>query len=263
MAFRKIVGFIFGLFFLFIAAEAQAGSFTIGSGAFKEGCPISVPIIINTASIQSDAANIIIHYNPNEIEILDSSASQNGIQIAPGSAYSIYADNFVDPNAGLIRLTGFSIGMQISGSGLFGSIPLQSKPGITSSNITVEFVPGSTLDSNIAEFLTSDDVLTSVTDSALTFVPGPCTADTRPPAVSLISPANAASNIALNSSVSFHITDNQSGVDLDSLRVDVNGTVYTKTGANTFTYAGTPLNYTITVNPATDFPANAEVVVRV
>jgi hypothetical protein len=248
---------------MFTAHSVEAASFSLVGGTFKQGCPVSAAINMNTVGKDADAANILVHYNPAEVQINDASAAQPGTQIAPGTTFSIYADNAVDPAAGIIRLTGFNVGYAYNGSGLFGSIPFQSMPGVTSSIMTVEFISGSTTDSNIAETITSDDILTSVTNATMNFVTGPCTADLQPPRVVSTNPTNGATNIALTAPVSFRITDNQAGVDLNSLKVNIHGTVYTLAGADKFTYTGVPLDYTITIQPAVAFPANTEIVAKV
>ncbi|MBU0975615.1 MAG: hypothetical protein ABIE03_04325 [Patescibacteria group bacterium] len=104
--------------------------FTPQSGILLIGCESTVNIQVSTGSNYSNAANIIVNYNPQEIEIIDSDPYTSGIQILPGSAYSNYADNVVDTTNGKIRLTGFSVGSNLSGTKTFGIIKFKSFPGI-------------------------------------------------------------------------------------------------------------------------------------
>ncbi|MFH0928381.1 MAG: Ig-like domain-containing protein [bacterium] len=263
---RRLFLTIFLVLGLSAAAGAEAARFSLTSSTIKQGCDGAIPIYLWTQGKETDAANIILHYNPAEIEVLDANPVMPGVQIATGSTYDIWADNVVDSGAGIIRLTGFSIGHSYNsgtGAGIYGSIPVRSKPGVTTSQITIEFRDGDTLDSNVAEYLTSDDLLTSVGDATFTFVTGPCVADTQPPAVSGISPPNGANGVPLDSEVSFRITDNQSGVDLDTLTVTIMGVTYTKNGVNRFTETGVALDYQISITPIAPFPADTLVTVRV
>lgn len=241
-----------------IGATVNAARFELSpsTGTYMAGCDSSIAIMMSTEGAESDAANILVHYNPADIEIIDNNGTVPGVQIAPGSTYDIYADNTVDTTAGIIRLTGFSIGHAYnsgSGFGAFGSIPFRSRPGVLSTAVTIEYVPGSTTDSNIAEYITSDDLLTGVTNGSYTFVVGPCVADTTPPYVTNPDPAPGAEGVPLDSNVAFNIRDNRSGVDINSVRVNIQGIDYTYDGVNRFSYTGDPLNYRIVVDPIENF----------
>lgn len=249
-----------------IAASAQAARFELSpsSGAFRQECNSVINIMMSTEGAESDAANIIVNYNPAEIEILDTNGTIPGTQIQQGSVYDTYADNLAVPSEGIIRLTGFSIGHAYnsgSGFGNFAAIQFRSRPGITATSLTIEYDAGSTLDSNIAEYITSNDLLTGVTNGSYTFEPGPCVDDTQAPYVTNPTPAPGSQEIPLDSNVSFRVRDNQSGVDITSLRVVIQGVEYTYDGVNRFTYSGDPLNYLINIDPIESFPDG--VIVRV
>jgi len=250
---------------LALGATAHAARFELSpsSGAFGVGCDSIINIMMSTEGLESDAANIIMHYNPSEIEIIDSDGTLPQVQIRPGSVYQVYADNIAE--AGEIRLTGFSIMAPYnSGSdyGNFGAIQFRSLPGVVSTDVTIDYVPGSTLDSNIAEYITSDDILTGVQSGSYTFEVRPCVDDTRPPWVMNPFP-EPGSQAPLDSNISFDIRDNQAGVDLSSLVVTVQGIDYTYDGVNRFSYTGNPLDYHIEVNPIEDFIDGAIVNVEI
>jgi hypothetical protein len=258
-----VVGFI-GLSFL-AGHVVLAARFDLSPSTtqFIKGCDSAVSININTEGRVSDAANILIHYNPASVEIIDANPSAAGIQISNGNAYEAYADNIVLPAEGLIRLTGFSFAQQLSGQKTFGTIIFRSRADTERANLTIEYVAGSTTDSNIAEYLTSDDLLVGVTNGTYTFRDGSCVADTTPPWVTGASPAPGSTGVPLDSNITFNINDNQSGVDLSSLGVNVAGTVYTLVGPDAFSYTGNPLDYQITVNPVSDFISGAPVLVEI
>lgn len=241
-----------------IGASAHAARFELSpsSAVFRQGCNSAISIMMSTQSADSDAANIIVHYNPSEVEIVDMNDGIGGIQIQQGSTYDAYADNIAIPSEGIIRLTGFSIGHAYnsgSGFGTFGTIVLKSLPGVTATTLTIDYVPGSTTDSNIAEYITSNDLLTGVTNGSYTFEVGPCFADTRAPWVTDPRPTPSSIDAPLDSNVTFHIQDNQSGVDISSLVINVRGVDYTYDGVNRFSYSGDAMDYFITVDPIEDF----------
>lgn len=258
-----VAGFI-GLSFL-AGHVVLAARFDLSpaSTSFITGCDSAVSINVNTEGRVSDAANILIHYNPASVEIIDANPSAAGIQIRNGNAYEAYADNIVLPAEGLIRLTGFSFLERLSDQGVFGTIIFRGRPGVTNANFTIDFLAGSTTDSNIAEYLTSDDLLTSVANGAYTFRGGSCVADVTPPFVTNPSPVPNATGVPLDANVTFNISDSQSGVDLDSVTVNVDGTIYTKDGADRFSYLGSSGEYSVAVNPAADFTPGASVLVEI
>ncbi len=98
--------------------------------------------------------------------------------------------------------------------------------------------------------------------------------DLTAPAISSLNPTSGASGVSVATNISFHIRDlmpggyNGMGVDIDTLQITVSATgwgttVYTKTGADTFLYSGDQFDYSITINPATDFSQNTLVGVQV
>jgi hypothetical protein len=114
------------------------------------------------------------------------------------------------------------------------------------------------------------------------------TADSNAPSVTGQNPANNGA-IATNGSISFHIVDSGTGVNLANTVIYVNGTYYTNTGGpgsvtvngtlisfatslnfnggnypgDTTVVAGTPADYTFTIKPQTNFTAGTAVPVVV
>lgn len=245
------------------AVSAARFDLSPSTAEFVRGCDSAVSININTEGRVSDAANILIHYNPASVEIIDANLSAAGIQIRNGNAYEAYADNIVLPAEGLIRLTGFSFLEHLSDQGLFGTIIFRGRPGVANAGLSIEYRAGSTTDSNIAEYLTSDDLLTGVTNGSYTFRAGACVADVTPPVVTNPSPLPDARGVPLDANVTFDIGDSQSGVDLDTLTVNVDGIVYAKDGVNRFSFVGNPGAYAVAVNPDRDFTPGAPVLVEI
>lgn len=263
---KKIICTIAAIGFSFIlghAALAARFELSPSSAEFVIGCDSAVNIMVDTAGETSDAANILIRYNPAQIEIQDDNPSASGIQIRKGNAYEAYADNTVLPGEGLIRLTGFSFVERLTGRATFGTILFRPLAGATGTTLTIQYIAGSTTDSNIAEYLTSDDLLNGVTNGAYTFRTGACAVDVTPPNVLNPDPTPDERDVPLDSNVTFDIRDSQSGVDLNSLTVNVDGIIYTRDGASRFSFVGGPAEYSVVIDPETNFTSGAPVLVEI
>lgn len=250
---------------LFFAQKAYAATFAFNpsNANLNQGCNYQATIMIDTQGQESNAADIIINYNINEIEIIDSNSSLPGKQIGTGNAYELYIGNEVNETLGRIRLTGSSLVQNLNGSRVFATINFKSKPAITSSAFNIVFTgSGDTLDSNIAEANTSLDMLTGVTNATFNFAAGECFTDTTAPAISFITPTSGATNVPLNSNVQIRITDGSAGVDISTVVITINGKNYTVNDSE-FSYSGGPGNYLITIDPSENFPANASSSIRV
>lgn len=256
------IGFL--LTFLMIAPDAFASRFFLDpvSDQFRSGCEVAVNIKMDTAGQAASAADAIIKYNPSEIEIVDQDFGLSGIQIRKGNLFDVYPGNIVKSGEGKIYLTGFNIFSQYQGSGTYGAVVFKSRPGVTSTQLSFDFVSGSTIDSNIAD-KDSKDTLTSVSGGTYTFVPASfCNEDTGAPTVTNQSPAPNSTGNALSSNVTFNISDSQSGVDIHTLVAKVDSKVY-KEGTPGFSYTGSPLQYSVTIDPQVDFLSRTPVFIEI
>ena len=112
----------------------------------------------------------------------------------------------------------------------------------------------------------ANDILSSVFSGTYTFEPGACEkiplrpaaplSDAKPPWIENLRPGIDWGNMVPNTNLSFTILDNLSGVDLSSLKIEIDNILYTKDGGNVFNYEGTPRKYKITVDPEKDFIKN-------
>jgi len=246
--------FILALLLLLpINSLAASFDFNPSSAQFTAGCRNGINIMVDATNRESNAADIELYYNPNEIEIVDSVANIPGTQIRPGDAYETYFGNDVNNTTGRIRLAGASFVSSLNSRKVFATIEFTSRAGVTATSFNIQFDGvGATLDSNIAESSTSDDLLSSVTNGSYSFRTGDCVADRIPPVITFQSPPKYGVNIPLNQNVIIRITDNQSGVDLSRTTIDINGDIYNLNSPEV-SYTGSLLDYTITINPRNDF----------
>jgi hypothetical protein len=251
------------LFFVLITVESLSASFNFSPSnqTFYRECANRVNILIDPDGDASNAADIEIAYNPSQITIIDSNPGQPGTQIGTGDAYDVYFGNEVDTSNGIIRLAGASFMNHLTTQKTFAFIQFQSNPGFGgTANFDIRFEGvGETKDSNIAEGGTSDDLLESVTNGSYSFVLSPfgsCTADTTGPNVTFTNPIPSSTNHSSNSTITFQITDNISGVDLNTLEIFINGTKYISSEPEV-TITGSANNYTVVVVPRNPIIENA------
>lgn len=258
--------FVFALIFLLIihsrvVSAASDASFSIvvpNGGSLVQGCFYNANIILNTGTNQVNGADLFIDYDPSRIEIQDTNTSIPGKQISPGSVFSSYPiqSNQVNESLGTIRLAGVNYSNPFSGEGLFATIRFRSINNTSNGFLNFRFSGvGNTLDSNIAEYTTSQDVLGAVTNANMTFSSGGCIGDNQLPDVNFISPVNNQSNVPLNQNISLNVSDN-SGIDIQTLKVIVNGVVYTSLNSE-MSITGSPLSYNIILDPNQNFYPNS------
>lgn len=255
-----LVGGLTLLFPTKIFAQTVDGSFSFSptSGEYKESCNSSVNIVLDTGSNSSNAANIIIHYDPSQIDITDSDNSISGTQIQSGNIYEAYAENNVNSEIGEIRLTGFSIIKPFSGSGTFGTIHFIPKTSVTTVQFSIEFTRiGETLDSNIAETNSSNDILQSVNNASYSVVIAECVEDRIGPIITPVKPTQYEfldCETEKCSEVKFNVCDSDSGVDINTVSAEINGTTYLPSDTDHFAYTTNNNCYNITVTLLNELP---------
>ncbi len=268
--------FLFGLFISLslmalilpsssIYAATTNGVYSIvlpNSGNLVQECPYSADIWVDTGSNTSNAADVIVLFDPTKVEIIDSNLSQSSPtvkQIKPGPAYEVYPaqGNRVDELNGIIRLSGVSLSSSLNGSKIFGTIQFKSKPGATTGSFIVRFDGiGYTLDSNIADLTTSTDLLGSKQDGNFTFTSGACALDTTPPNINFVNPVNNEGSVGISENISITISDLLSGVDISTLEIYINGVLYSSISPQV-QISGNSSLYTIIVDPTETFYVNS------
>jgi hypothetical protein len=247
-----IKNFVLVLCFVFyvlsFASLAHAASFKVSpsSGStFNQNCQGSLDILLDTENSPSNAADIILNYDNNKIDI---------IEVKPGNVYPNYFGNVVDATNGLIRLTGANFTGTLNGKGVFATIIFKPKVSTGTSYLNIRFTGAdqyNTLDSNIANAITSNDLLTSVQNGFFGFGSGSCVNDITPPTIKFTSPTNGQQNVPSDANVLLSISDSGSGVDINTVVITINGIV------QTFTYTGNSSTYYFTINPTDPLHENS------
>ena len=238
-------------------AHAAELSLSPASGILTEGCQNTVDIIVNTQGADTRGADAFMTYNPNEIEMLS---------ILPGSMYKSYPGKII--SNGDIFITAFSENGFFKGNGTLARLVFRGKPGVKSTTISFKYSPGSTVDSNVAG-REANDMLTSVFSGTYTFETGSCEPDivrpsapeeprapppdTDPPYVDNLRPGVSWENMVPNTDLTFDLMDDMTGVDLNSVIVELDGITYTTYSDNKLKYDGNKQKYRIKIDPDKDF----------
>ena len=121
------------------------------------GETLELEIIMNTDGEQAAGGDVIITYDPEVVSVVD---------LLPGKLFSDYPSATFDNVAGVAKLSGIvaSISELFTGEGVFGRIIVQGKKA-GSTELTFDFTPGSTTDSNIAVTYGSGDILAKVSQA--------------------------------------------------------------------------------------------------
>lgn len=88
------------------------------------------------------------------------------------------------------------------------------------------------------------------------------TTDSTAPIIGSYSPSQGATGVTPDANVSFRITDGGAGVSITNTTVTIAGTAYTSVSPQ-FSYTGTSSDYTITINPTSNFSGGATVSVSI
>lgn len=255
---------LIAIFFLPVAS--QAAKFSFGAMQdFEQFCPAQIDILIDPQGALTNAADAFIKYNPNEI-VVD--------EVTKGDAYEVYLTPVIDSANGLIKYSAFSLFSSLNKPAVFGHIRFHSKSSTMNTKFDWLYSAGSTTDCNIARTADSQDIL-SETPLPQVYgfyaTDGYCDEDKIAPTVDSKFPLPGSVNNPLDSSVSFVFKDNRSGVDINSVAVNItNNDITTEYRASDFDYAlidrspkGEPRAYLIVINPNPSFVSRKSVTVRV
>jgi len=126
-------------------------------------------VYINISSDQrTDGVDLIINYNP---KLLLVELLEEGIPVDLGTIYNDYPLNLIDERMGKITVSGISTAADGTiPNGLFGSISFKAT-SVGQAAITLDFAPGSTVDTNVIEKGSGQDILENVKNLNITITP--------------------------------------------------------------------------------------------
>jgi len=240
---------------LTVTVSAASLSFSPSSATVPNQCDSRIDIVVNTSGSSSNAADVFITYNPALLDIVDALPGVTGTQVEAGTAYEALFYNDVNTVTGEIKLTAGSANSALNGTGTIATIIFKNKAGVPNASFTYTFAgSGVTTDSNIADYTTSADILSSVTNGSVSFSGSYCapTSDTTKPVISLTTPLDAATEVDPNTTVVFSITDSVGSINLSSLAFIVGGDLY-QINSPEVSYTGGGGSYTITITKGSPY----------
>lgn len=214
--------------------------FLPNTGTYYVGDEFDVQVTISTDT-PADAVDAFFEYTANSLQIID---------ITQGPAFQAYPGLQYNNPPGEVKITGFSVNNPLQGNSSVATMRLRALQPTNDAWIKYDFTlqnPPITTDSNIAKTITSEDILKSAGEAHFQIIP-----DTNPPYTTNHNPAPNANNVSRNTNISFRIRDDERGVDIDTVKVKVNGTTYQK-GDPEFGFSGSNKNYHIVINPQQNF----------
>lgn len=150
---------VFALF-LFIApldVKAQAAAtlaLSPSTDSISIGDEFDIEIIVDTDGVDVDGVDAVIDYDNTRLSV---------VSVTEGTIFSTYPLNEV--SSGTISLSGIDLTTPFNGTGTLGTIRFRALQEGTA-DVEFDFTPGSTTDSNVADSITTDDILDSVTDGS-------------------------------------------------------------------------------------------------
>jgi hypothetical protein len=165
MTTKKILFFLSSLslcFFIFAnsgTVYAAALEFSKTQVSASLGEELDVDVTIDTQSKAVAGADAVILYNPQYIEV---------VSVDPGDVFADYPARFYDNTNGKIMVSGIVSSKHnlYRGRGVMARIRFRTK-AMGASQITFQYTPGDTTDSNVASMSEPGDILTSVNSISL------------------------------------------------------------------------------------------------
>ena len=176
-------------------------------------------IIVDTGDYATDGTDVIVSYDPSILEVQDENPAKEGIQVKEGTSqgmmYSSYPTNYVDTTLGKIYLRGTTdtgASPVQTRWGDFGSIRFRTLCGIEATNVSIEFTPQFSVDTNVAANVNHRDVLVAVQGVDYE-INGSPRCDATPPTGHITSPNAGSATNTCPIIIHAEASDDQSGVN--------------------------------------------------
>jgi hypothetical protein len=131
------------------------------------GIPFDLDIWMDLSSSLSgaEAANLIVHYDPGVLDVIDANPDVPGIQITPGTLFPSNDQGVVDPIKGEIRINSYASPVEgVNGIDRLATIKFLPIAGVANTVISAEWLADETLDSNAAERDSGLDIIAYAED---------------------------------------------------------------------------------------------------
>jgi len=245
-----------GIISLFLSVTpALAASFSLNSANndLTENCYKTVDILLSADTDVTNGAQVYVEHNLN-------ASDGETISIMSAGLFNSYGTPSDLPE-NVVGIFGY--GGDKTGDNLrFARILIQAPSESIGKTFILAIKNDSSspnTESKIADAVTSENILTTVSGDSYMVIPGYCEA--TPPSITNINPSNATPNHPITSPISFHITDSGSGIDIDTFElslqqdgIDVPHTL-TVTKVNTENDS----EYSIVVQPSPSFKSGIKV----
>ena len=202
--------------FTLTAAEAQG----VGTDEFYEGRCFRVNVNIHTNGSQTGGADAIIQYDNTNVTIVNNNCVTAATDVYSDGLYDVYPITGNVVSATDISLSAYeNPGNNYSNSALalYGHFYILVNDPDPAFDLVFDYTPGSTVDTNIAELGTGNDIIASVEDLSLVLP-----TDSGDPYFDSYNPLNGAIDIAVEAAISYNMKDDMSGVDESTRAATIN-----------------------------------------
>lgn len=238
--------------FTLTAAEAQG----VGSNEFYEGRCFRVNINIHTGGNATGGADAIIQYDNSNVTIVNSNCITPATNIYSDGLYNVYPSTGNTVSASEITLSAYeNPGNNYTNNALtvYGHFYILVNDPHPAFALDFDYTPGSTVDTNIAELGTGNDIIASAENLTLDLI-----TDSDDPYFDGYNPLNGAIDVAVEAAISYNMKDDMSGVDNTTRAATVNqgsgAVAQTVASSCVTTNANRVPQCSAIVNPAGYFP---------
>jgi len=254
-----IIAMLASMFLLSVPSAFAAKYYFADNANLIKGCSGTIEVKIDTEGANVTAGDTAILIKSNEVK-----ANQLSIgNVLPMQIFSQISDTRINLSGARLPTTG-----SFKGMGTFGYINFTPNDNANSGTFSFSGdlnTENTIIDENI------NNVLTDAASKTYTFKDrynknvdgiGFCNPDTTPPTVQFIVPPSDSGNNPANTDIIFTITDNRTGVDINSLKFTIGGVNYTKSSGKVTVKQDGGL-YRVETNPDKNFAQGDNVLMKV
>jgi len=254
-----IIAMLASMFLLAVPSAFAAKYYFADNNNLIKGCSGTIEVKIDTESANVIAGDTTILIKSNEVK-----ANQLSIgNVLPMQVFSQISDTKINLSGARLPTTG-----SFKGVGTFGYINFTPNDNANSGTFSFSGdlnTENTIIDENI------NNVLTGAASKTYTFKDrynknidgiGFCNPDTTPPTVQFIAPPSDSGNNPASTDIIFTITDNRTGVDINSLKFTIGGVNYTKSSGQVTVKQDAGL-YRVETDPDKNFVQGDNVLIKV